>query len=233
MPPLDESFQGIANALAERYGTPGLPARDDAPFRAMLETLLARSTDARKVAKALDRLGDEGLIEAHALALADAVELCEILRECGIASPPKSAAALQRVARWLVDRHGGSLDALSDAHATPTDQLREELVSLNGVGPPTADAMLLFALHRPAYPLDRATYRVLARHGWVDPWAGYDEARAVVEHACADEPEALGRFSSAMERLGREYCKASVPRCEQCPLRPFLPDGGPLGRDAE
>lgn len=231
MPSLDESFQGVLIALAERYGLPESPVRHDEPFPAMLQIVVNRTADARKVAKVLDRLAADGLIETHSLANAGAEELRDALRDCGIGSPAKLAAVLQRLARWLVERHGESantLDALAD---TSTDQLREELVGVNGVGAATADAALLFALRRPVYPLDRASYRILARHGWVDPWTEYDEARGLVEHACGDDPERLQHLSRWLERLGREYCKASVARCEHCPLRDFLPVGGPLALD--
>lgn len=233
MPSLDESFHDVLNALAERYGPPASPVRRDEPFRAMLEIVLSRTADSRKVAKVLEQLSADGLIETYALANAEPEELRDALRDCGIGSPAKLAAVLQRLAHWLVERHRESADSLDALATTPTEQLREELVALNGVGAATADAALLFALRRPVYPLDRASYRILARHGWVDPWAEYDEARGLVEHACGDDPERLQHLSRWLERLGREYCKASVAQCEHCPLRAFLPAGGPVGLDGE
>ena len=140
--------------------------------------------------------------------------------------PTRSLGPLRRVARWVVDHHAGSAEALRDEDLA-TDQLREELLGLNGVGPATADALLLFALRRPVYPVDRATYRILIRHDWLDPTADYDEARAVVERQGPDDPSGLARLSDWLERVGREFCRAGVARCERCPLRPFLPEGGP------
>lgn len=230
MPSLDESFRAVASALAERYGSsaPGSVAAD--PFRAILETFLATAADARKVTRALDRLAEDGLAEADAFASAGAEEIGDVLRECGIGSAPKLAATAQRLARWVADR---SAEVLGDPDAASTEQLRDALLSLNGIGPATADALLLFALHRPAYPIDRASYRVLARHGWIDSWAEYDAARDVVERACADDADALARLSAWMKRLGRDYCKPSVARCEHCPLSPFLPAGGLVSLDGE
>jgi len=138
----------------------------------------------------------------------------------------RAIAPIRRLARLLVDRHGSSAQSLRKG-STPTEPLREELVGLNGIGPSTADAILLFALRRRAYPVDRATYRVLVRHGWLDPSADYDEARAVVEGQGPDDPTGLARLSSWMERIGRDYCRVGAPKCEHCPLRPVLPEGGP------
>ena len=88
-------------------------------------------------------------------------------------------------------------------------------------------ALLLHGLRRPAYPLDRASYRILVRHGWLDPSADYDEARDVVERLDPDVPEHLARLSAWLERIGREYCRPTIAKCERCPLRSFLPEGGP------
>jgi endonuclease-3 related protein len=191
--------------------------------------LLDRSLDPRKRDAALFALGSEGLLDPQALAEADLEEVDQALRSAGVSVARSGLAPLRKVAAWLVERHHGSADDLAGTDCpVPTSTLRDELVSINGVGPATADAILLFALRRPVYPLDRATYRVLARHGWVDPDAGYDEARDVAERLAADDPPALAALSAWFERLGRDYCRAGAPKCEPCPLRPFLPPGGPV-----
>jgi len=141
-----------------------------------------------------------------------------------VKASPKLVATLQRLARWAA----GRLDGSSEASATV---LREELLGLNGIGPPTADAILLEGLGKPVYPVDRASYRVAARHGWIDPSADYDEARAVLERLAPGDPDTLLALAGWSERLGRDFCRAGVPRCERCPLRPFLPEGGPRSPD--
>lgn len=224
MPTLDESFPALLAALIERYGRPA-DSSSDAPFLAVAAAALAGDVAPSVVDKSRDVLADHDLLAPRALAETDAITLTEAFREGGLSLPRKAVGALLRLARWLAEGHGGdaaSLDALS------TEALRGELAAINGIGRATADALLLHALHRPVYPLDRATYRVFVRHGWLEPSADYDEARAVVERLLADDPLGLARLSALMERVAREFCRAAAPRCERCPLRPWLPDGGPV-----
>lgn len=229
MPSLDESFPEIRDALADRYGRPEPSTAGLDPFEAMVATMLDRALDPKKRDATLIALRDEGLLEPHALAGADTAEVEDALRSAGLAVSRAALTPLRRLVQWLVERHQGSADELAGHESTVSaDELREELRALNGVGPATADAILLFALRRPVYPLDRATYRVLARHGWVEADATYDEARDVVERLGADDPATLVRLSDWFERVGLEFCRAGAPRCERCPLRPFLPANGPV-----
>jgi endonuclease III related protein len=228
MPALDESFAAIEAALAERYGRPPAIAEGRDPFEAVVAVVLDRALEARKLAPALDALRDAGLLDPRAMAEADATELVATLRDAGVSAPARALGPLLRLARWVVDRFEGDPDALTDETAS-TSSLRDDLAQIHGVGPATADAILLHALGRASYPVDRASYRILVRHGWLDPTAEYDEARSVVERQAPDDPDRLARLSSWFERIGRDACRASVAKCDRCPLRPFLPEGGPLG----
>ena len=226
MPTLDESFLEVVATLAGRYGRPAPVAEGLDLFEALVAVALARSVPPKKLAAALDGLREAGLVESRTLAEADPADLSEALRAAKVSLPARSLGPLRRLARWLVERHKGSAEALRDEDVA-TDRLREELLALNGVGPATADALLLFALRRPVYPVDRASYRILVRHDWLDPTATYDEARAVIERPAAGDPDVLARLSVWLERVGRDCCRAGVARCDRCPLQPFLPEGGP------
>jgi endonuclease-3 related protein len=229
MPSPDDSFPAMLAALTGRYGRLESPGAGLEPFEALVATLLDRALDATRTAHALEALRDSGLLDPQALAESDPAEAAEALRSAGLKVQDKALGPVRRVARWLVELHHGDADRLAGVESSvATSQLREELAAVNGVGPATADALLLFALGRPVYPLDRATYRVLLRHGWIDPTADYDEARDVVERLAPDDPARLALLSSWFDRLGRDYCRASVAKCEKCPLKPFLPEGGPI-----
>src|SRR5262249_4665176 len=112
-----------------------------------------------------------------------------------------------------------------------TDDLREELAGVRGVGPVGADAILMAALGRPSYPVDRGTYRILVRHGWLETSATYDDARDLVVHHTGGDPEVLLGVAAGMDELAGRFCRASAPRCDACPLRDLLPEGGPLGAE--
>jgi len=226
MPTLDESAPGVLTDLAAHYGRPSVAVPTGPPrFEAIVAALLARSVDPRKAAAGSEALRAAGLLTPDALAGADPRQVADVLKAGGSPLVPRALGPILRVARWLAERHGGSAEALADGS---TAQIREELLGLNGIGPPSADAVLLTGLGRSAYPVDRASYRIAARHGWLDPWAEYDEARAVLERLAPEDPANLARLSAWLERVGRDFCKPGGPRCEKCPLRSYLPDGGPV-----
>jgi endonuclease III related protein len=218
------SYPALVEALADRYGRPEPVAIGEGWFPAILAAFLGRSLGDAKVEATLAALREAGLIDAEALAEADPSEVAAALRPAGGALATRALRPLQRLARWAAGR-----DALD---AVPTEALREDLLGLNGIGPASADAVLLHGLGRPVYPVDRSTYRILVRHGWLDPSAEYDEARSAVERTDPDDPAALARLAAWLERVGADYCRPSRPRCESCPLRPFLPDEGPIEPDS-
>ena len=229
MPAPDESFPALRDALSRRYGRPEPPAEGLDPFEAILSVMLDRAVAPRQRDRVLDALREEGLIAPQALAEADPEELDEALRPAGVTAARGALAPLRRLARWVVDLHHGSADELTGPTSpVATAELQDELRSVNGVGPASADAILLFALGRPVYPVDRATYRILARHGWIDRDASYEDARDIVEQLAPADPATLAELSAWFERLGKDHCRASVAKCDRCPLQPFLPEGGPI-----
>ena len=228
MPTLGDSFPALQDALIERYGRPAVQT-PEAPFLAVAAAVLAGDASPDKIASARTALADADWLEPRTLADSDAVSVAEALQETGLPLPRKAIGILQRLARWLVARYEGDEASLAQ---WATESLREQLAAINGIGQATADALLLHALHRPVYPLDRATYRVFVRHGWLEPTTDYEEARAIVERPLADDPEGLARFSHFMERVGRDACRVSAPRCERCPLRLWLPESGPIDPSA-
>jgi endonuclease-3 related protein len=229
MPSFHESFPAVLEAIADRAATPTMSLDRLEPFETLLVILLEKELNPKKALVALETLREEGLSTPRELAASDPAEVAEVLRSSGVSASEKSLGTPLRVARWLRDNYDGSVESLADPESPiSTEQLREKLTAINGVGPATADALLLFGLNRPAYPVDRATYRILVRHGWLDPTADYDEARASVEDQSPDDPSTLARLSRAFASIGREFCRAAAPRCDRCPLSPFLPDGGPL-----
>lgn len=236
MPRFDESRPLLVSALLEYHGPcaigePGLVDRvgtdEVGPFEKIAAAALGLIADPRLAASALATLREAGLLDPAALAAIDPIELEDVLKQGRVKIALKSLRPLLKLARWAAD---GRLD-VQGASTVSTEALREAWRALRGLGPATVDAILLRGLGLAAYPVDRPTYRVLVRHGWLDPSADYDEARSAAESLAPDDPGTLARLSAALERLGRDRCKPTVARCEHCPLRSLLPEGGP--REAE
>jgi endonuclease III related protein len=226
MPSFDESYPRLVAALADCCGQ-----RAPAPERdSLFGTVLAAGLDrdhvrggAEFLITALDR---SGLLDPAALAAAAPDEIRDTLQEAGIKLPATAAALLVRLARWYAStfREG---DDPADERGPSTSLLRRQLARVNGVGPATAQAILL-SLGRPVYPLDRGTYRVLVRHGWTDCATAPDE---IGQHLCqlaGDDCHEIARLARALSNVGRQFCGPGKPKCTRCPLKGLLPENGPL-----
>ena len=231
MPRLGESRLALLDSLDRHYGPLPMPGggrvelyESSGVFEAIVRVALGLQSEPRLALAAFRALRDAGLVDPRELARADPLELDDVFQQARLRLTAKALKPLQRIARWLA---GLDLDAEAFARIS-TDAIRDDWRGLNGVGPATVDALLLFALGRPTIPVDRASYRILVRHGWLDPSSDYDEARSVLESIAPDEPERLAQLSLAFEKLGWDFCKSSAPRCDGCPLCPILPDGGPV-----
>ena len=217
----------LINLLLDHYGTPVSTEHPDDPFERLITVALDQALEAKQISLALDALREGGLLSAEVLADADPLELVDAWQPLGLRHPEKLAAPLRKLAKWVVDRYHGDARSLTDDDISTT-RLRDELLAMKGIGPATADSILLHALDRPSYPLDRATYRILLRHGWLDASADYEEARSMVESLAPDDVGLLSELSAWFTRLGREFCRATVAKCERCPLKGMLPESGPI-----
>jgi endonuclease-3 related protein len=233
MPTLDEAFSTVHEVLAKDFGGSGAEVERRGPFEAMIGVLLDRELTGTSSAAALVALEQAGLLAPERLARADVLEIRDTLLENGVAASPFLITPMKHLAQWLVDHHEGRVESLLNPDRS-TDWLRGELAAIPGISLAAADAMLLFAFERASYPVDRATYRVLARHGWLDHDASYTEAReAIVEQATergdvndGAAAKVLADLVRGMGQLGRRFCRAAAPRCDQCPLEHLLPEGG-------
>lgn len=234
MPTLEDAFPTVYQALVEHFGPVAADSGGEAPFEAMVGVLLDRELGGTRVGAALDGLEKAGLLTPERLAAAEVLEIRDALLEEGVPASVQTIAPLKNLAGWIVDRHGGRVESLFNPDRS-TDWLRGELAAIKGIGLTAADAVVLFALRRPSLPVDRATFRVLVRHGWLDPGATYDEAHDVlVDRAteAGDVPDGdaaslLIALARGMKQLGRRYCRAAAPQCDDCPLESLLPEGGP------
>jgi endonuclease-3 related protein len=216
----DSILTAIYEALSAAFGhRDWWPA--ETPFEVIVGAILTQNTNWTNVEKAISRLREEGLLDAQALAACPPERLQEAIRPSGYFR--QKAARLLRLAAWLVDRCGGDPAGLGPV---PTAQLREELLSLRGVGPETADSILLYALGRPVFVVDTYTMRVAVRHGLVDPECGYHGLQALFQGALPEDVDLYGDFHAQLVEVGKRFCRPR-PRCGECPLQALLGDPQP------
>ncbi len=185
------------------------PART--PWEVMVGALLTQRTTWRSVERALEELRRRGLLPPRRLARTSPRTLEHLLRPVGFHR--QKARRLVAMGRALVERHGGDVQRLL---GLPEAELRAELLSWDGVGPETADAIMLYASDKPTCVVDAYTERILRRLGF-GPWGGYEELKAFLEHSLPRDLHVYREFHALMDELGKGWCRVK-PRCAPCPL---------------
>ena len=214
---LEEVYDRLLAAFGPQHWWPG-----DSPFEVLVGAVLTQNTSWQNVAKAIGRIKEAELLEPHALfALADE-ELEELIRPAGYFRV--KTRRLRNLLKLVVKRYDGSLDAM---FATGLDSLREELLGVNGIGPETADSILLYAGGIPTFVVDTYTHRVLARHGWIEFDADYHTIKDYFESGLERDAALFNEYHALFVRLGKLHCRKK-PNCENCPLAELLPHGRPL-----
>jgi len=216
MPSLLEIYQRLYRFFGPQHWWPG-----ETPFEVLVGAILVQNTAWSNVEKAICRLREEGLMCPKKLYALKDRELEEFIRPVGYYRI--KARRLRNVLRYLVTKHNGSLEQM---FSLPIDQLRCELLEINGVGPETADSIILYAGNLPTFVVDTYTLRVFSRHGWVEPEMDYHSLKEFFESQLERDAALYNEYHALLVRLGKDYCKKQ-PRCEGCPLESYLPEGGP------
>ncbi|MFH1568322.1 MAG: hypothetical protein ABIL09_10040 [Gemmatimonadota bacterium] len=195
---------------------PGDPLRsltDEARWEIAAGAILTQNTAWRNAEQALVALTARGARQPRSLlALGDA-ELATLLRPSGYYN--QKARRLRGLAAHVVERHGGRLDAWL---GRPPGELRGELLGLDGIGPETADCILLYAAGYPFFVIDAFTRRICSRLGLVDEGVGYGPLQELFTQALPAEAAAYNECHALLVRHAVVACRAR-PRCEDCPLR--------------
>jgi endonuclease-3 related protein len=228
MPTLRESFPRLVSALVQHFGRPRRLVDSRSWFERLIVCIWERVISAKQTNMVLEIFEKAGLSNSQALAELDPAALQDLLRQEGLSVSAKAVSPLLRAIRRLASYPELAGDPFDGADRIATSLLREELVAIPGIGPATADDILLKVFERPRYPLDRATYRILLRHGWIDSTANYEETGDLLIRNSDEDPNLLADLSLWFEELGRSHCRSSGPKCERCPLQDLLPAEGPL-----
>jgi endonuclease III related protein len=186
--------------------------------------VLTQHTAWTNAARAVAALRARRLLRPDRLAALTEAELAAIVRIAG--TPRIKARRLQAFARWLIERFGGRFDGMRRA---PLFALRREMLAIPGLGPETVDAILLYAAGRPVFVADAYARRILARHGFVPPGAGYEETRRFVEAHLPSDPALFNEFHALLVAAAKLHCRA-VASCEACCLRFDLTASPATGR---
>ena len=198
------------------------------PFEVIVGAILTQSTAWGNVERAIANLRSARLLTPSAMLRVPTPRLAALVRPSGYFR--QKAKKLKAFVRFLQTEYGGSLRRMFQ---TPTLELRKKLLAVHGIGPETADSILLYAGNHPVFVVDAYTHRIFGRHGITDGKAEYERVRAFIETSIPRQPELFNEFHALIVNTGKNWCRKSAPRCEECPLRPLLPANSPLSISTE
>jgi endonuclease-3 len=190
--------------------------RTDDPFKSLVRTILSQNTNYKNEATAFEQLENLIGVTPQNLAESSVKEIAEAIRPAGMYN--QRSVVLNAVAKEVIDRFTGDLASVLEM---PYYKAREALMELTGVGPKTADVVLIFDGGNAIIPVDRHIFRISKRLKLVPEKAGYEVVRETLEKATPK-----GRHEDVhvfLIRFGREYCKALNPRCVECFLADLCP----------
>jgi len=185
----------------------------ETPFEVMVGAILTQNTSWGNVEKAISNLKRAEVLEPQKLLKLPTTKLAEFIRPAGYFNI--KTKRLRNFLKFFMESYDGSVKKME---AVSLSKLREELLSVNGVGRETADSILLYALDKPIFVCDTYTYRILTRHNLCGEEADYDELQSIFMDNLPEDVKLFNEYHALMVRVGKEFCKPK-PACEGCPLK--------------
>jgi endonuclease-3 related protein len=208
MKDLTRIFEKLLAAYGPQHWWPG-----DTPFEVAVGAILTQNTNWGNVERAIANLRRARALSARRMHAIPVSELAELIRPSGYYNV--KAARLRNFVSHLVARHGGSMARMGRGE---TAALRAELLSIGGIGPETADSILLYALQKPVFVIDAYTKRILSRHGVIAYDEAYGVVQALFEGALPRDVALYNEYHALLVMAGKTHCRPSKPLCDVCPL---------------
>lgn len=214
---LRRAYQLMLARFGHQHWWPG-----ETPFEVCVGAILTQNTSWTNVERAIANLKTARVLEPQALFALDGPRLAELIRPAGYFNI--KARRLRCFLRALVTEFGGDLKRLL---AGETAAVRARLLAINGIGPETADSMLLYAGNHHRFVIDAYTKRVFQRHGWGRAGAEYEELQRLCEGALDEKPQSerldyWQDFHAQLVMVGKHFCRPRQALCQDCPLKPLL-----------
>ena len=205
-------FKALFTAYGPQHWWPG-----DTPFEVMAGAVLTQNTAWSNVEKAVANLKQDGLLSLSRLHNAPGRRLASLIRPSGYFNI--KARRLKNLTTFVVSRYRGSLRRM---FADDPQELRRKLLGVNGIGPETADSILLYAANMPYFVVDAYTRRIFSRHGFISGKADYHEVQQLFMNNLTADVRLYNEYHALIVRVGKECCGKSRPLCTGCPLEGFL-----------
>jgi len=213
----DNKLMCFYEALLDHFGPqhwwPG-----QSPFEVMVGAVLTQNTNWSNVEKAIKNLKNAQALTPERINNLTHEELAQLIRPAGYFNI--KAKRLKNFIRWFCSDYNASIESLRELSV---DRLREELLSINGIGRETADSIILYALEKLTFVVDTYTYRILLRHGCIDSDSDYERTKEYCQANLPDDIAVYNELHALIVRTGKIHCKPR-PACLECPLARFSHD---------
>jgi len=201
----------IYNLLLSSFGPQNWwPAETE--LEMMVGAILTQNTSWNNVEKAILNLKEKSLLSIQKLSRIPASILAEYIRPAGYYN--LKVKRLKNLIHFIVDRYNGDI---SNLFSRDTEAIREELLTVKGIGLETADSIVLYGAGRPIFVVDTYTHRILTRHGLIEEEAGYNDLQSFFMDNLSHDVELYKEFHALIVKTGKDYCRKQ-PRCSECPL---------------
>ena len=201
-------YRKLYSAIGPRHWWPA-----DTPFEIIIGAILTQNTSWRNVEKAIHALKEKNLLNPRKLLEVDETLLAETVRSSGFYNI--KAKRIKNFVRFLFTHYQGSLGKMFSEKVIP---LREELLKVNGIGPETADSILLYAGEKPIFVVDAYTRRIVERHNLISKDASYDELQKLFMENLGKNVAMFNEYHALLVDVGKHFCKKR-PKCESCPAK--------------
>ena len=208
-----KSLLKIYNLLYEKFGArhwwPG-----DTRLEIILGAILTQNTAWKNVEKAIKNLKRERILKLGPLTRISEKKLPKLIKPAGYYNIKSNR--VKNFLSFLNAEYRGNLDRMLK---TKTRKLRSELLGIKGIGPETADSILLYAGGKPVFVVDAYTKRVFSRHGFAAQEAEYEGWQQLFQDNLPKDVKLYNEFHALIVELGKEFCSSKNPMCTKCPIR--------------
>lgn len=206
----------ILQILRKTFGMPKWITSDRDPFKTLIVTIISQNTANRNTAKAFENLSNQFKITPKALANAKTNQIEECLKVAGLYR--NKAKTIRRVSKIILEKFHGDLKPIL---SLPFEEARNTLLQFPGIGPKTADVVLLFCAEKPTIPVDTHVNRAAKRLGLAPANGNYETVRESLQSLY--DPKDYLALHVLLILLGRKYCRARNPLCKHCPVNKLCP----------
>jgi endonuclease-3 related protein len=212
-PALRPYYDALFAAQGPQHWWPGRT-----PFEIIVGAILVQNTSWTNVASAIKTLRRARVLTPRSIETVTTPRLARLIRSSGYFR--QKAKKLKSFVRFLGREYQGSLAKMFRA---PTSVLRPQLLGVHGIGPETADSILLYAAKHPVFVVDAYTRRLLERHGLASAKLSYEGVRQLFEQSLSPDVALYNEFHALIVHTGKNFCRPREPRCGECPLKALLP----------